>query len=1113
MSFSASANAPKNLKNDSPNTICSICNIPDNLYTLNVTSTDATLLWEAAVDACSYNVRVREVGTTTWTFTGTVNTNAAMVSNLSAMKSYEWQVRTNCCDGTSSGYSDLSTFNTLLGCGLIAPANLTSTNVTNNAATISWSAVSGAVNYVLKYKVQGASNFQSVTVNGTTYTLTGLAAATNYDYLVVASGANCQSNPSLTSQFKTTGTAVCDAPNLPTISSITTNNCCIQWNNVASACSYTVKCRVVGTTTWTFIQQSAVNQFCIPNLTPLTQYECQVATNCCSGMMSSYCGSLFFTTDSPCTKPSGTKVSSITSTTAQVCWTGPSIATSYKIEYKPTNSSTWISATTNLTCYNLNGLNAATDYEVKVSSICTGFNNPSVPVTIPFTTISASPCSTPTGLMATNVTSSGFTITWNKVSGACTYNVRVREVGTTQWGMTSSTSINKLDYYMTKIGASYEFQVQTQCCSGGTSAYSPVVSTLLPTNCPTPTDIICTAVTNTSATISWTGGAGVISYNVLYKVATATSWSTVSTTTPSVNLFGLTQNTAYQVQILAICGTTSISVPSVVSTFTTTNIVNTCGIPTNCQVSLLTGTSCTLSWSVVSGACSYSIRVKLKGATTWLAVGNPTKNTCKLTGLSPNTSYEWQVLTNCCLGTKSDYCPLQPCITPSNCASPTNPVATAITAYSANLSWTAVTGAISYNVLYKPASAAAWSSITVTANTAVLSNLVPNTNYQFAVTTNCSATSQSAVSTICNFTTLQTVGCATPTGLFVQNITATAATLCWVAIPTACSYSVRYREQNSTANWTTVLATSNTLTVNNLTPGTLYEWNVSTNCCNSATPSTPSVTIPFTTIVSICVVNDDPCSAKVVTVGTSNWSCVPGTNVCATPTVNPVALNSCNYSPNDVWYKVTIPPTGFTTIAVCASQGLVPGVGIYYSESCTNLTFLGCKCAVTSGNLGAVAQISIQGPAGYTAWVRVWGAGNTTGNFNICAIDQVLCSPFGAEATTRSDEDKNVDVKIPSETSTVAITASTFDNEELEVFPNPATTEVGVKFFSNLTENEAANLIVYDMQGRKVKIQNIELINGINNVNIACENLSAGAYIIKVESSENFKPSRLIVRK
>ena len=74
-------------------------------------------------------------------------------------------------------------------------------------------------------------------------------------------------------------------------------------------------------------------------------------------------------------------------------------------------------------------------------------------------------------------------------------------------------------------------------------------------NCerPATVEVPATAVTPTSAEVSWSGGSG--TYNVEYKPASATSWTTYATNTTitSCTLTNLTENTAYQVRVQSVC--------------------------------------------------------------------------------------------------------------------------------------------------------------------------------------------------------------------------------------------------------------------------------------------------------------------------------------------------------------------------------------------------------------------------------------------------------------------------------------------------------------------------------------------------------------------------------
>jgi subtilisin family serine protease len=89
------------------------CDAPTGL-TSTPSDTEALLSWTAVSGATDYNVRARQVGTSTWT----VGNNLGIPVNftgLTACTDYEFQIQTNCSNGATSDWSSMSTFTTT-GC-------------------------------------------------------------------------------------------------------------------------------------------------------------------------------------------------------------------------------------------------------------------------------------------------------------------------------------------------------------------------------------------------------------------------------------------------------------------------------------------------------------------------------------------------------------------------------------------------------------------------------------------------------------------------------------------------------------------------------------------------------------------------------------------------------------------------------------------------------------------------------------------------------------------------------------------------------------------------------------------------------------------------------------
>ena len=181
-----------------------------------------------------------------------------------------------------------------------------------------------------------------------------------------------------------------------------------------------------------------------------------------------------------------------------------------------------------------------------------------------------------------------------------------------------------------------------------------------------------------------------------------------------------------------------------------------------------------------------------------------------------------------------------------------------ITQNGATINWSAVSCANKYRVVIKNVSTSVQTTTLVSApNTSLnLTGLSPSTTYQIRIRTQCSTngTIVSQLSPIASFTTLNSQGiqCLPPSIINPVVTTTTTATINWNAAAGAVQYNIRYRTTGTTA-WTALVinGTQTTTTIQNLIPGTAYEYQIRTKCNSNPDEFSPySAILNFTTTVA-----------------------------------------------------------------------------------------------------------------------------------------------------------------------------------------------------------------------------------------------------------------------
>lgn len=189
------------------------CPKPTNLNASNITTTSVTLSWSAGGNECGWDISICESTSMHPETDGviySVSENPYTIEGLTPDKMYYAYVRANCAEEGLSVWSITKGFTTLPTC--IKPTNFSASNVTSSSATLSWAAgEAGQDAWNVMYKKDSDSEWTTVPVNTTTYTVTGLSPVSTYYAKVQA---NCGEGD-LSKWAETTFTTGCGAIDLP----------------------------------------------------------------------------------------------------------------------------------------------------------------------------------------------------------------------------------------------------------------------------------------------------------------------------------------------------------------------------------------------------------------------------------------------------------------------------------------------------------------------------------------------------------------------------------------------------------------------------------------------------------------------------------------------------------------------------------------------------------------------------------------------------------------------------------------------------------------------------------------------------------------------------------
>ena len=435
------------------------------------------------------------------------------------------------------------------------------------------------------------------------------------------------------------------------------------------------RCQGTGCTDFAEVATPAATAFNDTGLAPSTTYRYRVRATDQAGNLGSYSPIAAATTPAssdttPPSAPTGLSAAAVSTTRIDLNWAASTDNVSvsgYRVERCQGAGCTNFAevATPTATAYSDTGLSPSTTYRYQVRAVDPSGNLGGYSAIAAATTPAAAdttPPSAPTGLSATAVSTTRIDLNWAASTdnvGVSGYRVeRCQGTNCTNFAQVGTPTTTSYSNTGLQANTNYRFRVRAVDAAGNLSAYSAIVTrrTLAPdTTRPTaPTGLAATAVSPTQVSLGWTASTdnvGVSGYRVeRCQGASCTNFAQVATPTATAHSdTGLSPSTVYRYRVRAVDAAGNLSTYSSIAAATTPAILDTSppSAPAGLTATAAGSSQVDLNWAASTDNVSVSgyrvERCQGAGCTNFAEVATPTATAYSDTGLSPSTTYRYQV--------------------------------------------------------------------------------------------------------------------------------------------------------------------------------------------------------------------------------------------------------------------------------------------------------------------------------------------------------------------------------------------------------------------------------------------------------------------------------------
>jgi fibronectin type 3 domain-containing protein len=759
-----------------------------------------------------------------------------VISELKENTDYHFTVKA----GNAAGWSvpsDSASAKTPVSAAIpAAPSGVTATALSTSEIIVSWQPPGGAV----KYQVHdGTKDYET---DKTYYTVQGLSENTAYQVTVKAgndAGWSAASTPpaSASTLSITPGGTAPAAPEGVTATALASGEVLVTWTAVSGIGSYLVSYGTTQNAVTIFGASTPGSSATVSGLSPNTTYYFSVKAGNDSGWSAASDPVSATTVAAPETPdppavPQNVTTMVLSENSVSLSWDSVEGAVSYAVYRSRTESSGYAGVgTSNTAAYTDTGLGALTVYYYKVKAVGPGGLEGMLSDAVSATTLATGSEGippAPQGVAATALSAGSIRVSWNAASGAASY--KIYRSGSEDGAYVAIGASATTSYTNTNLGASARFYYKVSALnSGGEEGpqSATVSATTLAVPPEAPQGLSAAALSSSSIRLTWNTVAKAGSYKIYRSRTAGGDYADIGnsdvTNYTDTDLNGLT---AYYYKVSAL-GSDGVE-GALSNSATASTPEDPLPAPQGLSAAALSSASIGLSWDPVEGAASYKVYRSGSGDGNYAALDTSSTTSYTNSSLAPSTAYYYKVSAIASGGAEGALSLFAMAATPAEPPpAPQNLSASALSSSSIAITWTAVTGAVSYKIYRSGTATGTFAEI---GNSAAASytntGLAVSTAYYYKVSAVDSAGTEGALSAAASATTPAPPP-ETPLGVTAVASAPGNITITWQSAAGAAYYRI-YRADSDAGPFTGIDSSAATgYTDIGLNPSTVYYYKIS----------------------------------------------------------------------------------------------------------------------------------------------------------------------------------------------------------------------------------------------------------------------------------------------